>query len=394
MEIYRMKKSLLAVAAIGAFASAAQAQSNVMVYGIMDAGIATISNGTGSTSANSNRATGLQDGGLSSPRLGFKGTEDMGGGTKANFLLEAELSLRNGGDNGIGTNGAASTTSASAALGTQLFSRGAWVGLSNNQLGEFRLGYQNGIMYDNIGEFDALGGANLGGSINVVSTQAVTSGSGNIFKSRLADRLASSYSYISPNFYGVTAKVVQGSTTVTGPNDIVAAAGRDTEYGVRYEGYGAKVAAVAATLASSNGAQMTQGTAAGTKAWGVYGAYDFKILVVNAARTVTSGQGTGGTNYTTTVAGVRAPVTPVITVGVNNTWINNSQAGNMNASVLGGVVEYALSKRTTAYVLGAVSSNQAAGSTSMTSTSKFSASTQPVVGLNQTGYMIGMRHTF
>jgi predicted porin len=382
-----MKKSLLAVAAIGAFASAAQAQSNVMVYGIMDAGIASISNGVGSTTTNNNQATGLQDGGLSSPRLGFKGTEDMGGGTKANFLLEAELSLRNGGDNGLAANGAAPTSPA-------IFSRGSWVGLSNNGFGETRVGYQNGIQYDNSIEFDALKGANMGGTVNVAGASA-TASAGNIYKSRIADRLNSSYAYITPTFMGFSGKIVQGSTVVTGPNGVNSAAGRDTEYGVRYEGYGAKVAVTAASLASTNGAAITQGSVAGTKAYGIYAIYDFKILEVNAARTVTTGQGTGGGNYAQTSFGVRAPVTPVITVGAQATLINNSIVANANANVVAAVAEYAMSKRTTLYALGAVSSNQNAGQTSMTSTSKFSASTQVgAVGLNQTGYMIGMRHTF
>jgi predicted porin len=390
-----MKKSLLAIAAMTAFAGAAQAQSSVTVYGVMDAGIASISNGVGSSSSTNNQTTGLQDGGLSSPRIGFKGMEDLGGGTKANFLLESELSLRNGGNNGIGTNGAAASATASAALGTQQFSRGAWVGLSNGQMGEFRLGYQNGIAYDNSLEFDALKGANMGGYVNVVSTNAIASGSGNIYKNRIADRLASSYAYITPTFYGFSAKLVQGSTTITGPNDGIAAAGRDTEVGLRYEGHGAKVAYNYATLASTNGAAITQGSVAGTNAWGVYAAYDFKILEVNATHTNTKGQGTGGNNFATTGVGVRAPITPVITVGVQDTMVNNSAVTNANANVLGGVVEYAMSKRTTLYVLGAVSSNQTAGQTSMTSTSKFSASTQVgAAGLSQTGYMLGMRHTF
>jgi predicted porin len=38
MEIYRMKKSLFAVAALSAIAGAAQAQSSVTVYGILDMG--------------------------------------------------------------------------------------------------------------------------------------------------------------------------------------------------------------------------------------------------------------------------------------------------------------------------------------------------------------------
>jgi predicted porin len=274
-----------------------------------------------------------------------------------------------------------------------MFSRGAWVGLSNGKLGEFRLGYQNGIAYDNSLEFDALRGANMGGFVNVKSSGAVTT-TGNIYANRVADRLASSYAYITPTIYGVSAKLVQGSTTITGPNDVIAAAGRDTEAGLRYEGYGAKVAYNYANLASIYGANLTQGSYAGTTAWGVYGSYDFKILEVVAAHTNTKGQGTNGNNYAQTSFGVRAPITSVITVGINDVMVNNSAVSNANANVLGGVVEYGLSKRTTLYVLGAVSSNQAAGSTAMTSTSKFSASTQPVVGLNQTGYMLGMRHTF
>jgi predicted porin len=194
---------------------------------------------------------------------------------------------------------------------------------------------------------------------------------------------------------GFSGKIVQGSTTVTGPNGLNAAAGRDTEYGVRYEGYGAKVAVTAASLASTNGAALTPGSVAGTKAYGIYAIYDFKILEVNAARTLTTGQGTGGGNYAQTSFGVRAPVTPVITVGAQATLINNSVVANANANVVAAVAEYSMSKRTTLYALGAVSSNQNAGQTSMTSTSKFSASTQVgAVGLNQTGYMIGMRHTF
>jgi predicted porin len=332
----------------------------------------------------------LQDGGLSSPRLGFKGVEDLGGGTKANFLLESELSLRNGGNNGLSTNGS------STYAGPQMFNRGSWVGLSNNGFGETRLGYQNGIMYDNAGEFDALKGANMGGTINVASAGASAS-TGNIYKGRVADRLASSYAYITPTFMGFSGKIVQGSTTLTGPNGVNAAAGRDTEYGVRYEGYGAKVAVTAASLASTNGAALTQTSVAGSKAYGIYAIYDFKILEVNAARTVTTGQGTGGGNYAQTSFGVRAPVTPVITVGAQATLVNNSVLANANANVVAAVAEYSMSKRTTLYALGAVSSNQNAGGTSMTSTSKFSASTQvssTVTGLNQTGYMIGMRHTF
>ena len=385
-----MKKSLLAIAAMTAFAGAAQAQSSVTVYGVMDAGVASVTNGTGSTSAGvNNKVTGLQDGGLSSPRLGFMGTEDLGGGMAAKFLLESELSLRTGGDNGLATNGGTPSS-------PSIFSRGAWVGLSDKTFGETRLGFQNTITYDNSVEFDALKAANMGGFAGVAAAGAVAS-TGNKYGNYLATRVNSSYAYLTPVFSGFSAKVVQGATQALGPLAGNTSSTRLTEYGVRYEGYGAKVAINAGGLASSAGSDPTQGGAvAGTKVVAAYAAYDFKVAEVTAARVVTTGQGTNGKDYITTGFGVRAPVSSKITVGAQYTMVDNKAiASNGGGSVIGGVAEYALSKRTTAYALAAFSNNQSGAQISMTSTSKFSAGTQVgAAGLNQTGYMIGMRHTF
>jgi general bacterial porin, GBP family len=82
MEIYTMKKSLFALAALTAFAGAAQAQSSVTLYGILDTGVAY--NNNASTAGSSTAAV---DGILNTSRWGFKGTEDLGGGLKANFVL-------------------------------------------------------------------------------------------------------------------------------------------------------------------------------------------------------------------------------------------------------------------------------------------------------------------
>jgi predicted porin len=389
-----MKKSLLAIAAMTAFAGAAQAQSSVTVYGVMDAGIASITNGTGSSTSANNKTTGLQDGGLSSPRLGFMGTEDLGGGMAAKFLLESELSLRTGGDNGLSTNGAAPTSPA-------IFSRGAWVGLSDKTLGETRLGFQNTITYDNSVEFDALKAANMGGFATVGGSSkgagVAGPGTGNIYKNYMATRVNSSYAYLTPVFNGFSAKVVQGQTQALGPLEGNSASTRLTEYGVRYEGYNAKVAINAGSLAGAAGSDATQGgTSAGTRVQAAYGAYDFKVAEVTAARVVTTGQGTGGKDYITTGVGVRAPVTAKITLGATYTMVDNKAiATSGGSSVIGTVAEYAMSKRTTAYALAAFSNNQANSATSMTSTSKFSAATQVGAnGLNQTGFMIGMRHSF
>ncbi len=71
-----MKKSLLALALLGAFAGVAQAQSSVVIYGSLDAGMI---KRTDSSMAIGKRMNNT---------LGFKGTEDLGNGLKAIFQLE------------------------------------------------------------------------------------------------------------------------------------------------------------------------------------------------------------------------------------------------------------------------------------------------------------------
>jgi predicted porin len=97
-----MKKSLVALALAGAFASAAQAQS-IEMYGIVDMGFVQESGGpTGPvTTPASPRGSinKLTSGAQSGTRLGFKGTEDLGGGMKALFVLETGIAADKGGFN-------------------------------------------------------------------------------------------------------------------------------------------------------------------------------------------------------------------------------------------------------------------------------------------------------
>ena len=71
-----MKKSLLALAILGAFAGSAQAQSSVQIYGNLDLGV----------TKRTDVATGI--GKRANNTLGFKGTEELGSGLKAIFQLE------------------------------------------------------------------------------------------------------------------------------------------------------------------------------------------------------------------------------------------------------------------------------------------------------------------
>jgi predicted porin len=85
-----MKKSVLALAVLGAFTGVASAQSSVTLFGIVDLNVRYVNNDDTSYS--------LSQDGMSSSRLGFRGVEDLGGGLKASFWLEMGLAADTGGN--------------------------------------------------------------------------------------------------------------------------------------------------------------------------------------------------------------------------------------------------------------------------------------------------------
>ena len=110
-----MKKTLIALAVLAA-SGAALAQSSVTTYGRVDVWFGSVDDGT-------NSVTKLDSNGLTTSRLGFKGSEDLGGGLKANFQLEHRLNPDSGTENKAG-----------------VFWHGAsWVGLSGG-FGEVKAG--------------------------------------------------------------------------------------------------------------------------------------------------------------------------------------------------------------------------------------------------------------
>lgn len=123
-----MKKTHVSLLAITA-ACAAQAQSSVTIFGIVDTSFTRDGGSVASVS-------GLGTGNNASSRLGFRGTEDLGGGLKAGFWLEAGINT----DSGSGaTNSSLDNVAASTATGSLQFGRRATVSLLGN-FGEIRLG--------------------------------------------------------------------------------------------------------------------------------------------------------------------------------------------------------------------------------------------------------------
>jgi predicted porin len=144
-----MKKSLLALAVLGAFAGVASAQSSVSLYGTIDL------NGRYVKNDGSAARYSLSQDGINSSQLGFMGTEDLGGGLKAGFDLIA------------GVNADTGTTN------SKFFNRRAVVKLSG-AFGEVRLGRDYTPTFWNYTIFDAFGTNGLGSSLNVLASTQPT----------------------------------------------------------------------------------------------------------------------------------------------------------------------------------------------------------------------------
>lgn len=169
-----MKKTLLALAAIAA-SSAAFAQSSVTLYGVVDASLESVKGDDSVTRVTSDN--------LASSRLGFKGTEDLGGGLKANFVLEASIKPDTG-----------------AADSSRFFGRQAWLGLAGG-FGELRLGRTDTSIGVLAGNSSILGGQDYD-DLKIAKT----------FSADGYRRTDNSITYIAPKFVDGLSAQVQYST--------------------------------------------------------------------------------------------------------------------------------------------------------------------------------------
>jgi predicted porin len=138
-----MKKSLLALAVLGAFAGVASAQSSVTLFGTLDVA------GKYVKADGQDRRVSESTDGINSSQLGFRGIEDLGGGLKAGFLLLSGINVNRG------------------AANSTFWNRSAYVRLLGTNWGELRLGRDYTPTFWNQTIFDAFGTNGLGSSINV-----------------------------------------------------------------------------------------------------------------------------------------------------------------------------------------------------------------------------------
>jgi GBP family porin len=130
-----MKKTLVIAVCAAGYACGVQAQSSVMLYGVIDAGLFYTSNKKG------HAAWQAGSGDVTGSHWGFAGHEDLGGGTKAIFQLENGFSVTNG----------------TARQGGREFGYQAYAGLSNNRFGTLTFGRQYDSVVDYLAPFSFTG---------------------------------------------------------------------------------------------------------------------------------------------------------------------------------------------------------------------------------------------
>lgn len=147
----KLTKSLLAVAVLGSIASTtAWADTTVTLYGLLDTGLeyqnAKVGSGDSNYAANgsgSKSSIGMGTGLESESRWGMKGSEDLGGGLQANFVIESGFSSSDGTNKGNESG--------------RLFGRQATVGLSAPTWGSVDLGRNYTVSSNYLGDIDPFG---------------------------------------------------------------------------------------------------------------------------------------------------------------------------------------------------------------------------------------------
>ena len=197
-----MKKSLVVLAVL-AVSGTAMAQSSVTLYGVVDAGFGVKKwIDAGVTVA---KSSGVVDSITAGNRFGFRGTEDLGGGLKAEFVIEQGFSMTSQQltDSRTASSGFQIDGLAAARTGRSATSlnRQSYAGLLGN-FGTVRIGYQ----YTNLYELATLSGYTL-------STESLHGGDVAHLAQTYGGTRANGLTYISPSFSGFTVRAQYGAGT-------------------------------------------------------------------------------------------------------------------------------------------------------------------------------------
>lgn len=375
-----MRTPLTAIAtlALGLVGTGVQAQtaSSVTVYGIADAGVES------STAGNGNNFRVIS-GGLNGSRIGFRGTEDLGGGLSALFRIEQGFTIDDG----------------QLGQGGRAWGREASVGLRSNTLGTLQLGRLPTPYFIAQSGVDAFNWMGSGGLTAITRSAAA---SRQLLPHVINARQDNALGYVSPKFGDVEVRAVaslgEGS----------AALGRGYSLSARYT---SKTVDLLVAQISQRGANNRNGQAnalviGGSAAIGsarIHAGYTAEkntcTTCTGALARVAGVTATGASEFRLMNLGVRMPfgaftgIAQVVQVNDRSTYAVNP--GNRDATWLAVGAEYAFSRRTVLYgALGTVNnrngSQYALGSGTAQQPAGYVAAGNP----RSTTATLGIRHSF
>jgi predicted porin len=351
-----MKKSLLALAVLGAFAGAASAQSSVTLFGDIDLSARYVKNGD-------NAQYQMASSGMNSSKLGFRGVEDLGGGLSAGFWIEGSLNP------GYGT-----------ATG-QTWTRRSTVSLMGNW-GEARFGRDYAATFWNTTIFDPFGTNGVGSSTNMYLFLPGTN------VASAADPLVrqnNMFAYFLPS--GVAGGLY---------GQVQYAPGMNTNLQKWFAG---RIGYAAGPFNVAGAYGETELTPGGNKAdiWNIGGSWDFKFMQLMAYYNVIDAKtpGVGNLNQQQGLIGAQGPI-GLWQWKATYGWMNRSggpAAWNdmkSNQFALGGV--YNLSKRTALFGTWAGINNKGGATNTVAGLTGNVVQQKP--NGDTTGFEVGISHSF
>jgi predicted porin len=342
-----------AIGAVGGISAAgAMAQSSVSIYGIVDVGVEYVNKVPPSTGGHVLRLT---SGGQAGSRLGFRGTEDLGGGSKAFFALESGFGV----DTGIFQQGGRS------------FGRLSYVGLEG-PYGAVSFGRHRNAIFDVAIPFDPMA-YNL---YSVFSQDAVMGGRTDNSIRYLGNQGA--WSYSAQYSFGYDATISNGSEVTDYPR-----VGRE---------WGGSLVYTTSTLSAMLAYDERRGVSVATqndafKRTVLAATYDFGTAKAFLGARDLRQTGSAPLKAMLIWAGLSYQVTPLFTVvgAVYRTDVKNSSA---DATAYSLSALYSLSKRTSLYANVARTNNSGVSSLGVVGAGT------AVPGSNQSGFIVGIKHNF
>lgn len=363
-----MKKLTLAAIFAGSFAAvSAHAQSNVTIYGIVDAGIVRETGGAAGDVTKVTSGIGSQS------RIGFRGVEELGGDLSAIFTLESGYKIDDGSLDSSNT----------------LFNRQAFVGLKSKTMGTLTIGRQYNPLYNAMAQVADPFGAGYAGNIkNLFPTGGVNT------------RVSNALVYSTPNWSGFSVDGLYALGEQPGDNT----AGRQFSIGLNYSGMGLNVRLVhnnrnndSAATSTAVGVQREDG-----KNTLLAANYDFKVVKLFAAYEWDKGLNSSpipvanayglktapkpSTDANDALIGITAPLGSNGTLMASYMNKNDKTAANQDAHQWAIGYSYALSKRTSAYTAYAKMKNKNGAG--------YTVGNNNEAGSGDAAFNLGVRHTF